>query len=1389
MVRVGVPGDDQDRVLLLSRRRCCICSGLYSDFQVKLGQIAHLDHDNSNCELDNLAFLCLEHHDVYDSKSSQSKNFRLSEVKYFRDELYKRVFVPPSRSTASLNERQANVGPREPFMSLRIKNSPPANEADFERLCLTLLKAHWQCPTLELYGRRGEHQQGIDIIDMAGAEPLRAAQCKLYDTRTTLPPAEIKKEVRAAVNFSLPLGLYAICTTAKVSTKAQQTILTMNQEHREKGLFAIELFTWDRLDELLEEFPAIRDEVYRTISGEAVRHIEEGLADISVQLVDFGTRTTDNPDALHSEIDEARDLVRSGDSQAARLLLQRLRTRKWDRLDARHRYRLLANIGATYLSERNFQQAAQNFIEASRFQPEDSQAAENEALAYYISMPAEEAHGAITKVRKKFPQSPRVNAYWIATNPPTETRSQIEKQLDAPLLLTPEVISSLSGRALSEFDFEASEQLAARAIELRPEWSFPRFLQVRALAHKIMLSRAITSAAKRDAFRSSLQPLAQAIDAAAKEHDLTVQTLCLLERFQTHLLLDELSEAESDLLSARELSPDDLAVKKAVAELSFRKNDHDKAVSQLREIKSNDHPEVALLLAEALRKRGTPVDVQEAIALLMTLVESPNRALPGGREYVASILLLLLGQSNRWPECEQVCDTLLAQGVSPALVAAFRARNQYLQNSVEAANRLAGEAVSLLRQDAEPSEVRWVAQNLSELERHAEALPLWQRIASVRELTDDTKNLLDCAMRLGRDDLILEICAALRANGVLDHDLILYEVQTLEEYDVSAAITALQEYLHKHPDDIIAKLRLSMIGLNWNRQDVVDARLSAMPPVADVSVQNGRAAIQVMKMGGHPNEALAYAYELLRLHFNDAQAHRAYTFTLLPFEPRPGVPECSEAKVGCAVCYVEDDETQERWIIIEDSPDPDITRSEYPPDHALSLAVDGKKVGDKVTLSVGSFGNRSGTIRAILSKYVFRYQDSMQNWQIRFPDAEGLESIKVMRTNKEGKEEFDPSPLILSMERLAGNLQRLKERYATAPIPIHMLGEARGKGTIQTTLYLAQQNDTEVYCCIGAEEERRNAIAALDVSGFWIIEPSALATIFLLDLESDLAAFPVGLVLSQGTVADFDEMLQEDSRFQGEGGLLVKHGDGIALISQTPSDRAKRVQSFTERINKVKSASKIVGCVELAKLQKQHRELMNKAFGEGGAESIILAATPGHLLWTDDLRLAGFAKTEHGVKSAWTQVVLQWAAQRGHISEQKYIDSTARLIGYGYSFTSPNLASLIAAAEMAEWDQTRWPFSQALNQLGTEVILLRDTAVLSLSFLTRVYRETILDERRRAITVALMDKIGNRQGGTQFVQEIKKAVPLAFGLNVLGEEAVISAIDAWLNSRTLRIIQ
>ena len=86
--RVIIPQSTQTKLLVMSRRRCCICFGLDRDANLKKGQIAHLDHDSSNADFENLAYLCLEHHDEYDGRTSQSKALTVDEVKKYRTELY-----------------------------------------------------------------------------------------------------------------------------------------------------------------------------------------------------------------------------------------------------------------------------------------------------------------------------------------------------------------------------------------------------------------------------------------------------------------------------------------------------------------------------------------------------------------------------------------------------------------------------------------------------------------------------------------------------------------------------------------------------------------------------------------------------------------------------------------------------------------------------------------------------------------------------------------------------------------------------------------------------------------------------------------------------------------------------------------------------------------------------------------------------------------------------------------------------------------------------------------------------------------------------------------------------------------------------------------------------
>jgi RNA polymerase sigma factor (sigma-70 family) len=78
-------------VLSQSARRCCMCFHLRNDLGEKLGQIAHLDHDPGNgCE-ENLAYLCMDHHSMYDSRTSQHKNYTSTEVKDARAKLYEKI--------------------------------------------------------------------------------------------------------------------------------------------------------------------------------------------------------------------------------------------------------------------------------------------------------------------------------------------------------------------------------------------------------------------------------------------------------------------------------------------------------------------------------------------------------------------------------------------------------------------------------------------------------------------------------------------------------------------------------------------------------------------------------------------------------------------------------------------------------------------------------------------------------------------------------------------------------------------------------------------------------------------------------------------------------------------------------------------------------------------------------------------------------------------------------------------------------------------------------------------------------------------------------------------------------------------------------------------------
>jgi len=127
MSRTPVPPEIQSKVLFRARRRCALCFAYEFVTATRRGQIAHIDHDPNNNDPKNLVFLCLDHHDEYDSKTSQSKGMRPEELISARDELDEFVeqslaSLSPEAETSSEDDFESS-SEDEPTVSIEVYNA------------------------------------------------------------------------------------------------------------------------------------------------------------------------------------------------------------------------------------------------------------------------------------------------------------------------------------------------------------------------------------------------------------------------------------------------------------------------------------------------------------------------------------------------------------------------------------------------------------------------------------------------------------------------------------------------------------------------------------------------------------------------------------------------------------------------------------------------------------------------------------------------------------------------------------------------------------------------------------------------------------------------------------------------------------------------------------------------------------------------------------------------------------------------------------------------------------------------------------------------------------------------------------------------------------------
>jgi tetratricopeptide (TPR) repeat protein len=1250
----------------------------------------------------------------------------------------------------------------------------PSNEDDFELFCLRLLRELWRCPTLQQYGKRGERQHGIDLIDEAASTPFRAVQCKHHESDKTIPPAEIEAEVTKALGSGQPLDEYYILTTGRKSTQGQNAIIRINRDHATNGRFKVFVWTWADIETRLSEMDDMAlERVLRGDTGRSGPAIGRMMSEILTGHFDRPLYASGT--ALDTELEGIERIIERHDLELAEAKLKELEIRAADKFQPHHSYQVRA-LRARILSNRwQWGQAGRELLDAKRFMPQTERARINEALGYELMGDRTTAYALANSLRQELPHVVRLVTIWVRTAP-EDTPFESLVEVAAPLAKDDEELNlALAHRALLANRILDALSFARRASDLDSN-SPPAWFILGQVKHKEAFAGAagIQSAHLREA--------AEHYDRAVRlAHEQKMPGLEAAARFNRgkarHLLGD--AGAEADYAVAIELARPDQGLRTSYAGYLIEMGRPSDALRELAP--ENGEPTSVRLFYEAAARyeRNTGDDRQQAVALLRRVIASEV----SDRWDDAHILLVqwAIESKNTGDVRTEIRGSRLRE-TNPLV---FHTLTGWLSSADgdQGSATSAFEAASQVVTDGSSRDHLYLlAQALVSVGADERALSLLLRCYRPGRFDVECRKLLDCAHRLDRHDVSYRVCRELREAGVTDPRIIRTELQVLQMYDPQEALRVAQDYLASHPTDHHVALWQSTLALRLDRPDVVISDLARLPAPADITPEGCGLMINILRETGRPGEAIKYAYDALRAHFDEEFAHGQFIAHFLYLSPRLREFHVGgTAGPGMAVCYREEREEVDRWVVIEDAAEPILTLDELGRDHPISQALAGHQAGDTFTLSGTGIQPRSATIRDVVHKYVYRFRDCINRYQVRFPGGSACQLVHVGSGDM-----FDPTPVIRGLQDRRRQIELLDEVYRTQAVPFHAYGRLAGSTEPEVWVHLAFTADLGIRCFNGRRDELAAGLELARRCKIVVVDLTAILTLGRLGLLRVLQSDTRSVLVAQTTFDRLQHLAEEAAHEGREGGslLLDDHGQ-LAWIEITPEQRERRRAFLASMRDAVRDHCVIRPSLKTAELEPRQREQLIQTLGRHNLDSMLLATESDAVLWTDDLILAIVGRADFQCQRVWTQAVLIVLQQEGTISQQDYDRAIAELVGAQYHGVLWNANTLLAAAEIAEWRMDRWPVPQAMRGLGDKEANPLERIRIAAEAVRAVWRLDFDPLRKQSFLFAVLAGIGS----ISLVRRLQQAVPPIFSVDVFSADEVVDCISAWLRCSTRRLLE
>lgn len=132
------------------------------------------------------------------------------------------------------------------------------------------------------------------------------------------------------------------------------------------------------------------------------------------------------------------------------------------------------------------------------------------------------------------------------------------------------------------------------------------------------------------------------------------------------------------------------------------------------------------------------------------------------------------------------------------------------------------------------------------------------------------------------------------------------------------------------------------------------------------------------------------------------------------------------------------------------------------------------------------------------------------------------------------------------------------------------------------------------------------------------------------------------------------------------------------------------------------------------------------------------------------------------------------------MTKQECDRASAKLIGWQFGGMNWTADTLVAAAEVADWQMDDWPVPENLQWLGRKEADSTKRLNIAAEALQSAWNKSISIFVRQAFLFAVLKALASRR----LVQQLRTAIRKQFTIDVMAAQDVISSIDVWLQHPT-----